>query len=73
MTEEMLRHAGCGVDTIEEYIDPEHLRKISVHPCFNKEAAHTFGRIHLAVAPECNIQCNFCLREFDCINESRPG
>ena len=73
MTEEMLCDAGCRVDTIEEYIDPEHLRKISVHPCFNKEAAHTFGRIHLAVAPECNIQCNFCLREFDCVNESRPG
>jgi len=54
-------------------IDPEHMRKIQKHPCFNPEAAHTFGRIHLPVAPECNIQCNFCVREFDCVNESRPG
>ncbi len=48
-------------------------RIIAKHPCFNQEASHFFGRIHLAVAPECNVQCNFCLREFDCINESRPG
>jgi nitrogen fixation protein NifB len=25
------------------------------------------------VAPRCNIQCNFCNRKYDCINESRPG
>jgi nitrogen fixation protein NifB len=25
------------------------------------------------VAPRCNIQCNFCDRRYDCINESRPG
>ena len=23
--------------------------------------------------PACNIQCNFCNRKFDCVNESRPG
>jgi nitrogen fixation protein NifB len=27
----------------------------------------------LAVAPKCNVQCNFCDRKFDCANESRPG
>ncbi len=43
------------------------------HPCFNKEAAKTHGRIHLPVAPLCNVQCNFCDRNYDCINESRPG
>ena len=32
-----------------------------------------FGRIHLPVAPKCNIQCNYCVRKFDCVNESRPG
>lgn len=64
---------GCGIDIEGLDIDPEHLRKIKEHPCFNKEASHLFGRIHLAVAPDCNIQCNFCLREFDCVNESRPG
>lgn len=45
----------------------------SLHPCFNSEAHTRFGRIHLPIAPKCNIQCNFCNRKFDCVNESRPG
>jgi nitrogen fixation protein NifB len=43
------------------------------HPCFNKKSHHSFGRVHLPVAPRCNIQCKFCNRQFDCVNESRPG
>ena len=43
------------------------------HPCFSREAHHKHGRIHLPVAPRCNLQCNFCNRKFDCMNESRPG
>lgn len=43
------------------------------HPCFNSEVRHTTGRIHLPVAKRCNIQCNFCSRKYDCVNESRPG
>ena len=43
------------------------------HPCFDPEVRHQFGRIHLPVAPKCNIQCNFCNRKYDCLNESRPG
>jgi nitrogen fixation protein NifB len=46
---------------------------LTQHPCFNSEARHTTGRIHLPVAPKCNIQCNYCDRKFDCMNESRPG
>jgi nitrogen fixation protein NifB len=46
---------------------------INDHPCFNKEAHHQFGRVHLPVAPRCNVQCKFCNRQFDCVNESRPG
>jgi nitrogen fixation protein NifB len=46
---------------------------INNHPCFNAEARHRTGRIHLPVAPKCNVQCNFCDRKFDCANESRPG
>ena len=53
--------------------DPAQLRKISEHPCFSENACHFFGRIHLPVAPKCNIQCNYCVRKFDCVNESRPG
>jgi nitrogen fixation protein NifB len=43
------------------------------HPCFNEKARHKFGRIHLPIAPKCNIQCNYCNRKYDCVNESRPG
>lgn len=53
--------------------DPEQLRKIREHPCFSEKACHAFGRCHLPVAPRCNIQCNYCVRDFDCVNESRPG
>jgi nitrogen fixation protein NifB len=48
-------------------------RVIAKHPCYSKDAQHKYGRIHLAVAPKCNIQCNYCDRKFDCVNESRPG
>lgn len=44
-----------------------------IHPCFSEEAHHKFGRIHLPVAPACNIQCRYCIRKYDCANESRPG
>ena len=47
--------------------------KIANHPCFNDASRHKFGRIHLPVAPKCNIQCNYCSRKFDCMNENRPG
>ncbi len=43
------------------------------HPCFQGKASTRWGRIHLPVAPHCNIQCNFCNRLYDCVNESRPG
>lgn len=43
------------------------------HPCFSKDAHHRSGRIHLPVAPDCNLQCGYCVRKYDCVNESRPG
>ena len=43
------------------------------HPCFNVHAKGRYGRVHLPVAPKCNIQCNYCNRKYDCVNESRPG
>jgi nitrogen fixation protein NifB len=45
----------------------------SKHPCYSAEGKHKYARIHLPVAPQCNIQCNYCNRKFDCVNESRPG
>ncbi len=53
---------------------PEDIKKaLSEHPCFCEDAHHNFARMHLPVAPRCNIQCNYCNRKFDCCNESRPG
>lgn len=43
------------------------------HPCFSLKAHGKFGRIHLPVAPVCNTQCRYCVRKYDCANESRPG
>jgi len=43
------------------------------HPSFSPQARHTSARVHLPVAPRCNVQCRFCDRKFDCTNESRPG
>ncbi len=61
------------VDGREVPYDPSTLRRIQEHPCFSEKACHAFGRMHLAVAPKCNIQCNYCQRDYDCVNESRPG
>ncbi len=43
------------------------------HPCFDKGSCGVSARVHLPVAPECNTQCNFCNRKYDCPNEGRPG
>lgn len=43
------------------------------HPCFYSEAKGRFGRVHLPVAPGCNIQCAYCRRDSDCPHENRPG
>jgi nitrogen fixation protein NifB len=48
------------------------MKATSDHPCFGGDHARA-GRIHLPVAPGCNIKCGFCERRFDCANESRPG
>ena len=47
--------------------------KIAEHPCYSADAHHYFARMHVAVAPACNIQCHYCNRKYDCANESRPG
>jgi nitrogen fixation protein NifB len=43
------------------------------HPCFDEAARARTARVHLPVAPRCNVQCNYCNRKFDCVSESRPG
>ena len=46
---------------------------VADHPCYSEEAHHHFARMHVAVAPACNMQCHYCNRKYDCANESRPG
>ncbi|MGD1061156.1 MAG: nitrogenase cofactor biosynthesis protein NifB [Methanomassiliicoccales archaeon] len=57
----------------EDIDDPELKRLLETHPCYNEKACSKFARMHLPVAPACNIQCNYCNRKYDCTNESRPG
>lgn len=45
---------------------------IQGHPCFGGDR-RKFGRLHLPVAPACNIKCGYCSRRHDCVSESRPG
>lgn len=54
-------------------VSPDLSRVISQHPCYDDSAHRKFARMHLPVAPRCNIQCNYCNRKYDCSNESRPG
>lgn len=65
---------SCGSTDDQMGHLPEHIReKVHNHPCYSEEAHHYFARMHVAVAPACNIQCHYCNRKYDCANESRPG
>ncbi|EXJ15767.1 nitrogenase cofactor biosynthesis protein NifB [Imhoffiella purpurea] len=66
--------SGCGSSADRLAHLPEAIRaKIDNHPCFSEDAHHHYARMHVAVAPACNIQCHYCNRKYDCSNESRPG
>ncbi|MCU7939657.1 MAG: nitrogenase cofactor biosynthesis protein NifB [gamma proteobacterium symbiont of Bathyaustriella thionipta] len=66
--------SGCGGSNDQLSHLPEHIReKVHDHPCYSEEAHHHYARMHVAVAPACNIQCHYCNRKYDCANESRPG
>jgi len=65
---------SCGSDDDQMAHLPESIReKVYNHPCYSEKAHHYFARMHVAVAPACNIQCHYCNRKYDCANESRPG
>lgn len=42
------------------------------HPCFDKLAHFRVGRMHLPVAPKCNVKCKYCRRAVGS-TENRPG
>ena len=64
---------GCGSASVGSDLPPEIWEKVKTHPCYSEQAHHHYARMHVAVAPACNIQCNYCNRKYDCANESRPG
>jgi nitrogen fixation protein NifB len=66
--------SSCGSTDDQMNQLPDHIReKVRNHPCYSEDAHHYFARMHVAVAPACNIQCHYCNRKYDCANESRPG
>ncbi|RKT10390.1 hypothetical protein B0G69_7773 [Paraburkholderia sp. RAU2J] len=65
--------SSCGSSDAPESMSAEVWEKISNHPCYWEEAHRHYARMHVAVAPACNIQCNYCSRKYDCSNESQPG
>jgi nitrogen fixation protein NifB len=65
--------SGCGSSAGQSDLSPEVWEKVKNHPCYSEDAHHHYARMHVAVAPACNIQCNYCNRKYDCSNESRPG
>ncbi|MFB2644739.1 nitrogenase cofactor biosynthesis protein NifB [Raphidiopsis sp. BLCC-F218] len=68
------KSGGCGChSTTTSEMDEKLKERIAKHPCYSEEAHHHYARMHVAVAPACNIQCNYCNRKYDCANESRPG
>jgi nitrogen fixation protein NifB len=70
------KSGSCGCSSTSDTlsgIDDRLRERIEKHPCYSEEAHHHYARMHVAVAPACNIQCNYCNRKYDCANESRPG
>jgi nitrogen fixation protein NifB len=70
------KNCGCTQQNLGDTLasrDERIKERIAKHPCYSEEAHHHYARMHVAVAPACNIQCNYCNRKYDCANESRPG
>ncbi|SIT43617.1 FeMo cofactor biosynthesis protein NifB [Paraburkholderia ribeironis] len=65
--------SNCDSSDPPASMSAEVWEKIRNHPCYSEEAHRHYARMHVAVAPACNIQCNYCNRKYDCSNESRPG
>jgi nitrogen fixation protein NifB len=64
---------ACGARNGSPAMAESVWERVKDHPCYNADAHNYFARMHVAVAPACNIQCNYCNRKYDCSNESRPG
>jgi nitrogen fixation protein NifB len=79
ITPEAPKAGGCSAGSCGSSADQmggmsdEIRARVQDHPCYSEDAHHYFARMHVAVAPACNIQCHYCNRKYDCANESRPG
>nr|BEU05560.1 NifB [Calothrix sp.] len=72
-TQSKISGCGCTGNSATVEMEEKIKERIAKHPCYSEEAHHHYARMHVAVAPACNIQCNYCNRKYDCANESRPG
>jgi nitrogen fixation protein NifB len=61
------RRAGDGISrqlpTLSVTADGKASGPIPFHPCLHPVAHHTVARLHLPVAPACNLSCGYCERE----------
>ncbi len=64
---------SCNQEIDYSRLSSKTAAKTKRHPCYSAGAHQKYARMHLPVAPVCNISCNYCNRKFDCVNESRPG
>lgn len=51
----------CPSSPLSSVTSPE-LSRIPFHPCLNDEAHGQVARLHLPIAPECNLACSYCER-----------
>ena len=60
-----LKEVKCNMEKTDFQFQDEVIKeKTRNHPCYNG-CNHENARMHLPVAPKCNIQCNYCVRKFD--------
>jgi nitrogen fixation protein NifB len=55
-----------------QFYKEEHNYVTKVHPCFSHTCHTKYARIHIPVAPRCNIQCNYCERGINTYTQ-KPG
>ncbi|MFT4078248.1 radical SAM protein [Rhodomicrobium sp.] len=65
---------SCAIRAMKETAAPAFPALEGRHPCFSTtaEGHAAAARLHLPVAPTCNIACAFCRRDFN-RREQRPG
>lgn len=52
-------NCGCTGNSASVEMEESIKERIAKHPCYSEEAHHHYARMHVAVAPACNIQCRY--------------